>query len=55
MQSRLGMERLRLYATGKNLWTHHSMGIDLDPEYATVRGDLYPQTRVFTIGTDITF
>lgn len=52
---RLGTQRLRVYISGKNLWTHHNMGIDLDPEYARPIPDLYPQTRVFSIGTDITF
>jgi hypothetical protein len=41
--------------TGKNLWTHHNLGIDLDPEYPWVRADYYPQTRTFSIGTEITF
>lgn len=52
---RFGMGRLRVYVTGKNLWTHHNLGIDLDPEYPWVRADYYPQTKVFTIGTDISF
>lgn len=52
---RFGMEHMRLYVTGKNLWTHHNLGIDLDPEYPWVRADYYPQTRTFSIGTDISF
>lgn len=55
VQDGLGMERMRINVTGKNLWASHRMGIDLDPEYPWVRGDYYPQTRVFSIGTDITF
>ena len=52
---RLGTSRLRVYISGKNLWMRNKLGIDLDPEYSAVRGDIYPQTRVFSIGTDISF
>ena len=52
---RLGSQRMRIYVTGKNLWTNQNLGIDLDPEYSVVRADYYPQTRVFSIGTDISF
>jgi hypothetical protein len=31
------------------------MGIDLDPEYPTVAGDYIPQTRTFSIGTELSF
>jgi TonB-linked SusC/RagA family outer membrane protein len=55
LAGKLGVERLRLYVSGKNLWTKHGMGIDLDPEFSRDRGDYYPQTKVFSIGTDITF
>jgi TonB-linked SusC/RagA family outer membrane protein len=52
---RFGTQRMRVYVTGKNLWTHQNLGIDLDPEYPVSRADYYPQTRVFSIGTDISF
>jgi TonB-linked SusC/RagA family outer membrane protein len=52
---RVGVDRLRFYVTGKNLWTRSKLGIDLDPEYPWVRADYYPQTKVFSIGTDISF
>ena len=52
---RLGVQRLRLYATGKNLWMHHNLGIGLDPEYPWTVGDYYPQTKVFSLGADISF
>jgi TonB-linked SusC/RagA family outer membrane protein len=52
---RIGTQRMRVYVTGKNLWMNQNLGIDLDPEYARVRADYYPQTRVFSIGTDISF
>lgn len=53
--SRFGVQRLRLYATGKNLWMHHNLGINLDPEYPWTTGDYYPQTRVISIGANISF
>lgn len=52
---RLGAQRMRIYLTAKNLWTWHNMGIGLDPEYPDPIPDYYPQTRVFSIGTDISF
>jgi hypothetical protein len=55
ISDRMGTQRMRVYVTGKNLWTHQNLGIDLDPEYPVSRADYYPQTRVFSIGTDISF
>lgn len=52
---RMGVERVRLYLTGKNLYTKHNLGIGLDPEYPWTVADYYPQTKVFSIGTDIGF
>ena len=52
---RIGTQRMRVYVTAKNLWMHHNLGIDLDPEYSRPIPDVYPQTRVFSIGTDIAF
>lgn len=52
---RIGVQRLRVYVTGKNLWMHHNLGLDLDPEYPWTVGDYYPQTKVFSIGTNISF
>ncbi len=51
----LGIQNLRVYATGKNLWTHHNLGLDLDPEYPWTVGDYYPQTKVISIGANISF
>src|SRR5699024_10754543 len=53
--SRIGIQRLRVYATGKNLWMHHNLGIGLDPEYQWTTGDYYPQTRVVSLGANISF
>ncbi|WP_234567913.1 SusC/RagA family TonB-linked outer membrane protein [Rhodohalobacter sp. 614A] len=54
----LGIQNLRLYVTGKNLWTHQNLGIGLDPEYpstGSTRGDYYPQTKVISLGANISF
>lgn len=52
---RFGIQRLRLYATGKNLWMNHNLGIDLDPEYPWTVGDYIPQTKVISLGANISF
>jgi len=52
---RLGLQRLRIYFNGKNLWMHHNLGIDLDPEYPWTVADYYPQTKVLSVGIDINF
>lgn len=53
--NQLGIQNFRLYATGKNLWTKSNLGLDLDPEYPWTVGDYYPQTRVISIGANISF
>lgn len=53
--SRLGIQRLRVYATGKNLWMKNNLGIGLDPEYPWTTGDYYPQTKVISLGANISF
>lgn len=53
--NQLGIQNFRLYATGKNLWTKNNLGLDLDPEYPWTVGDYYPQTRVISIGANISF
>lgn len=53
--SRLGIQRMRLYATGKNLWMKHNLGLNLDPEYPWTVGDYIPQTRVISLGANISF
>lgn len=51
----IGIQRLRVYATGKNLWMKNNLGIGLDPEYPWTVGDYYPQTRVISLGANISF
>lgn len=52
---RLGIENARFYVTGKNLWIKNNLGIDLDPEYPWTVGDYYPQTKVISLGANISF
>ncbi len=52
---RLGIQNMRLYATGKNLWTKNNLGLNLDPEYPWTVGDYYPQTKVISVGANISF
>jgi TonB-linked SusC/RagA family outer membrane protein len=54
-QDRLHVGRLRLYVEGKNLWQTSAMAIGLDPEVPWPRGDYYPQTKVISVGTNVTF
>ena len=52
---RVGLQRLRVYVNGKNLWMKNNLGIDLDPEYPWTVADYYPQTRVISLGAEISF
>lgn len=53
MIKKLGLEKLRIYANGNNLFTIDSMGI-FDPEMTSgVRG--YPIQRTLTFGANVTF
>lgn len=51
---RLGVNGLRLYASGFNLLTWDSFKLT-DPESRSESGQFYPQKRVFNIGTSVTF
>jgi TonB-linked SusC/RagA family outer membrane protein len=55
LSDRLGIQRLRVYVAGKNLWQWTAMEIGLDPEVPTRFGNYYPQTKSFSIGTNISF
>lgn len=52
--NRLGVNGLRLYASGFNLFTWDSFKLT-DPESRSSSGQFYPQKRVFNIGTSVTF
>ncbi len=55
LTDRVGVQRLRLYVSGKNLWMHQNLGIHLDPEYPWTVADYYPQTKVISLGAHISF
>jgi TonB-linked SusC/RagA family outer membrane protein len=52
---RIGVDRLRLYLTGQNLWSTTNMRINIDPEIPNGFGTYYPQTRTVSIGTSVSF
>jgi TonB-linked SusC/RagA family outer membrane protein len=52
---RLGVDRLRLYLSGQNLWSTTNMRINIDPEIPNGFGTYYPQTRTVSIGTSVSF
>ncbi|MDX1675090.1 MAG: TonB-dependent receptor, partial [Longimicrobiales bacterium] len=51
----LGVQRMRVYLSGKNLWQYTPMELGLDPEYPGPVGDYYPQTKSISLGTNISF
>ena len=55
MTGRIGVDRLRLYLTGQNLWSTTNMRINIDPEIPNGFGTYYPQTRTVSIGTTVSF
>ncbi|MEX2368467.1 MAG: hypothetical protein WD510_03085, partial [Balneolaceae bacterium] len=52
--SGLGIQRLRIYASGFNLLTWDKLKV-MDPEVRTSDGQYYPQKRVFNLGISVTF
>ena len=55
--SALGMESVRLYANGYNLFTFFSdlMDIDIDPEGRPNAAAEYPNSRIFNFGVNLSF
>ncbi|MCL8000745.1 TonB-dependent receptor, partial [Brucella sp. 21LCYQ03] len=51
---RFGMNNLRLYTNGLNLFTISKMTA-YDPESVTQTGQYYPQARVINFGASVTF
>ena len=54
LMSRIGLERLRVYATVDNLATFTSLVKSLDPEFASSDGKVYPLQRTWSLGVNIT-
>lgn len=50
----VGLDRLRVYASGHNLLTFDKLGV-MDPETSSDSGQYYPQQRVFNMGLTMSF
>src|SRR5690606_7170825 len=55
ISAKIGMNKIRLYATGQNLFTIDNFWKGYDVEAPIGRGDVYPQVKVYNIGLDINF
>lgn len=53
--SRIGISKLRIYYSGQNLFTITNMLEGWDPEISDVQGRYYPQTKIHSIGVNLTF
>lgn len=51
---RAGIQQVRLYATGSNLFTWDHLKY-LDPEMPNVNNGFYPQQRIYSFGVNLTF
>lgn len=54
LSNRMGIQRLRVYASGFNLLTWDKLKV-MDPEATSSSGQYYPQKRVFNFGLSLTF
>ncbi len=52
--NKLKMNKIRLYVSGNNLWTHDKL-MNYDPENGGQSGNQYPQLRNWNIGLNVTF
>ena len=56
LPGKLGIKKARFYISGTNLFTASAANKwGIDPEFPSGRLDYYPQTRVYTVGTNISF
>lgn len=53
--SKINFERLRVYTSVDNLATFTSLIDNIDPEFSTSDGKLYPLQRTWSLGMNITF
>ena len=51
----LGLQRVRVYVEGSNLFTIDSLPAGVDPESPRVNNGYYPQQRTYMGGINITF
>ena len=55
MMHKIGIENIRIYVEGSNLFTLDSLPKGIDPESPAVNNGYYPQQRTFLGGINITF
>lgn len=53
--SKVGLQRLRLYFSGENLFEFSKLNKNFDPELTSINGYDYPIMRSYSIGLNITF
>ena len=56
--AKMGVEKLKLYVTGYDLWEKHNLGGGFDPEGLTATQTVpqgYPFSRLYSFGLNITF
>lgn len=52
---KVGIERLRLYFSGENLFEFSKLNKNFDPELTSTAGYIYPIMRNFSLGVNLTF
>ncbi len=52
--NKLGLERLRLYFSGENLFEYSKLNKNFDPELTSIDGYIYPIMRNFSFGINVT-
>lgn len=55
VMSKIGLQMIRVYASGQNLVTWTKEMKDFDPEASQQEGQFYPQQKVITVGLNVTF
>ncbi|GAB3417382.1 TonB-dependent receptor [Niabella aquatica] len=55
LTKRLGINRLRVFAEGSNIFTISGLPEGIDPESPRVNNGYYPQQKIFTGGVTLTF
>lgn len=53
--NKIGMERLRIYFSGENLFEFSKLNKNFDPELTSTSGYIYPIMRSFSCGVNLTF
>ncbi len=53
--AKAGISKVRIYYSGQNIWTVTNFLKGWDPEAPAGRGNYYPQTKVHSVGLNVTF